>query len=232
LNEAIAIAHTAPLATAGFVFSWSYGLGVFNGVLLADDVAIENLEWALRMAEESGDDNILGSIKYTTSTVLMYRDGAAGGRRALELLCDVRDMIGERRFPASELPLTELYIAHNRASTGDYDGGVAEMQRCLDGIFDNGQTMYCTGATDLLVGVLLEHGTDGDFVRIQVAIDRLSAMPLDTASPARDLMVLKLRTLLAHARGDDDYDELRDRYRGMTNSLGFGGHTQWAEEMP
>ena len=232
LNQAVAIARTAPPATVGFVFSWSYGLGIFNGVLLADDATIENLEWALRMAEESGDDNIVGSIKYTTSTVLMYRDGSAGSQRTLELLHDVRDMIGERRFPASELPLTELYIARNRTWNGDYDGGVAEMQRCVDGIFENGQMMYCTGATDLLVNVLLEHGNTGDFVRVQAVIDRLSAMPLDGASPARDLMVLKLRTLLAQARQDDDYYHLRDRYRGIADSLGFDGHKQWAQEMP
>jgi len=46
-------------------------------------------------------------------------------------------------------------------------------------------------------------------------------------------MVLRLRTLLAEARGDDaGYLELRDRYRVLAVSLGFQGHMQWAEAMP
>jgi len=37
--------------------------------------------------------------------------------------------------------------------------------------------------------------------------------------------------LLAQARGDDAYRELRDRYRAMSNELGFEGHMKWAAEM-
>ena len=82
LDEAAAIARTADPSTLGFVFPWCYGLGIFNGVLLADDAAIADIEAALQIAEASGDDNVLGSIKYTLSTVLMHRAGAAGNRRA------------------------------------------------------------------------------------------------------------------------------------------------------
>jgi len=46
-------------------------------------------------------------------------------------------------------------------------------------------------------------------------------------------MVLKLRTLVAKARGvDDTYRELRDRYRATAHSLGFEGHMKWVDEMP
>jgi adenylate cyclase len=49
---------------------------------------------------------------------------------------------------------------------------------------------------------------------------------------ARDIMVLRLRTLLARARGDAaGYRDLRDRYRALATSLGFEGHMQWAEEL-
>lgn len=50
---------------------------------------------------------------------------------------------------------------------------------------------------------------------------------------ARDIMVLRLRTLLARARGDEDgYLALRDRYRAWATSLDFDGHMHWAEVMP
>lgn len=49
----------------------------------------------------------------------------------------------------------------------------------------------------------------------------------------RDIMLLRLRGLLARARGEEvEYQGLRGRYRAMANSLGFEGHTVWAEMMP
>jgi adenylate cyclase len=43
---------------------------------------------------------------------------------------------------------------------------------------------------------------------------------------------LRLRTLLANARGDEAaYRDHRDRYRAMANELGFEGHMAWAEAM-
>jgi hypothetical protein len=45
-------------------------------------------------------------------------------------------------------------------------------------------------------------------------------------------MLLRLRALLAGARGEDDaYRDLVIRYREMAKSLGFEGHIAWAEAM-
>jgi hypothetical protein len=44
--------------------------------------------------------------------------------------------------------------------------------------------------------------------------------------------LLRLRTLLAGARGDDvAYRDLVSRYRAMVTELGFEGHIAWAEAM-
>ncbi|HXO50676.1 MAG TPA: hypothetical protein VN888_06530 [Mycobacterium sp.] len=44
---------------------------------------------------------------------------------------------------------------------------------------------------------------------------------------------MRLRALLARARGDEDaYRDYRDRYRDMARTLGFEGHIAWAEAMP
>ena len=49
----------------------------------------------------------------------------------------------------------------------------------------------------------------------------------------RDIWLLRLRALLARARGDETgYRDYRDRYRAMATSLGFEGHMKWAEAMP
>jgi hypothetical protein len=48
-----------------------------------------------------------------------------------------------------------------------------------------------------------------------------------------DTWLLRLRALLARARGDATaYADLRDRYRDMAKTLGYEGHIEWAEAMP
>lgn len=48
----------------------------------------------------------------------------------------------------------------------------------------------------------------------------------------RDITLLRLRALLARARGENvAYRDLLRRYRAMAESLGFEGHTAWAEAM-
>jgi hypothetical protein len=62
-------------------------------------------------------------------------------------------------------------------------------------------------------------------------IDRLAAAPIDDLV-VRDVTLLRLRALLANARGDEaTYRDFRDRYRAMANDLGFEGHMAWAAAM-
>ncbi len=67
----------------------------------------------------------------------------------------------------------------------------------------------------------------------QAAIERLAVAPADEGLVIRDIWLLRLRALLARARGDDPaYAHFWDRYRDMAKTLGFEGHTAWAETMP
>jgi hypothetical protein len=46
------------------------------------------------------------------------------------------------------------------------------------------------------------------------------------------LVVLRLRALVARARGDEPtYRELVERYRALAASFGLEGHMAWAEAM-
>ena len=79
---------------------------------------------------------------------------------------------------------------------------------------------------------LLERGTHGDLAEAQEAIDRLGVLWVEDGSAMRDVTLLRLRALLARARGDDAaYLDLVGRYRTMAESLGFEGHIVWAEAM-
>jgi hypothetical protein len=74
---------------------------------------------------------------------------------------------------------------------------------------------------------------DGDVAEAEAAIERLSAARTDDGLAIRAVTLLRLRALLARARGDDTgYRDFRDHYRAMATSLGFEGHIQWAEAMP
>ena len=72
---------------------------------------------------------------------------------------------------------------------------------------------------------LLERGADGDVAEAEAAIDRLADAPADDGLVIREIWLLRLRALLARARGDEDaYRDYRDRYRAMATELGFEGH--------
>ena len=66
----------------------------------------------------------------------------------------------------------------------------------------------------------------------EAAIERLAAAPAEEGLAVRDIWLLRLRALLARARGDDTaYRDYRDRYRAMATSLGFEGHIAMAKAM-
>jgi hypothetical protein len=63
--------------------------------------------------------------------------------------------------------------------------------------------------------------------------DRLVGEPVGRSTIAVcDITLLRLRALLARARGDDaPHRDLATRYRAKAESLGFEGHLDWAEAM-
>ena len=79
---------------------------------------------------------------------------------------------------------------------------------------------------------LLERGAEGDLAEAQEAIDRLANLRADDGSAMRQITLLRLRTLLARARGDNiAYRDLLSRYRAMAESLDFEGHIAWAKAL-
>ena len=108
------------------------------------------------------------------------------------------------------------------------------MRAAVDHLFRQGRLLvWGIPATAVLVETLLERGADGDVAEAEAAIERLAAAPADEGLVMREVWLLRLRALLARARGDDDaYRDYRDRYRAMATELGFEGHMEWAEAMP
>jgi adenylate cyclase len=78
----------------------------------------------------------------------------------------------------------------------------------------------------------LTAGADGDVTEVEAAIERVAAVSTDPGHVLNEIWLLRLRALLARARGDEDaYREYRDRYRALA-TLGFEGHMRWADALP
>ena len=106
------------------------------------------------------------------------------------------------------------------------------MRQAVDELHQAGQLFYGVWGTGVLVETLLERGAEGDLAEAQEAIDRLANLSADDGSAMREITLLRLRALLARARGDDvAYRDLVNRYRAMAESLGFEGHIDWAKAL-
>ena len=139
-----------------------------------------------------------------------------------------------REHDPIELPVVSVYLAREKARRGDRDDAIPLIRAAAERLFHEGRLLaWGIPATAVLVETLLDRGTPSDLVEAEAAIERLAAARTDDRLPVRDILLLRLRALLARARGDAAaYAELRDRYRDMATALGFEGHIAWAEAMP
>ena len=168
----------------------------------------------------------------TLGVALVHRPTDAEHDRGQRFLAEACDWISRWGYLLCELPVVNVYLARERARCGDRDQAVPLIRAAADQLFRGGQSLWGTPATGVLVETLLDRGAESDVVEAEAAIERLAAEPADEGLVTRDIWLLRMRALLAQARGDDEtYHDYRDRYRDMATSLGFEGHMKWAEEM-
>jgi hypothetical protein len=75
----------------------------------------------------------------------------------------------------------------------------------------------------MFVETLLIRGGEADLQEAQTAIERLAAAPMKVVD--REIWVLRLRALLAGARGDEAaHRDLLQQHRAMATKLGRLGH--------
>ena len=157
-----------------------------------------------------------------------------------ELLDNVRfchgcgSAVAATGIPASHQKMfADVYSAREKARQGDRDGAIPLIRAGVDRLFGE-EPLRGPGipATGVLVETLLEAGTESDLAEAEATIERLAAAPTEE-SALREVWLLRLRALLALARGEGvKYLGFLNRYRNMATSLGFEGHIAWAEAMP
>jgi class 3 adenylate cyclase len=229
LNDAVAMARRSTQATFAGVVTWAYGFAMHYGVLRADDAAVRASEEAVQAAKGSSNDVSLSLAQYTLGVALLSRDAAADRHRGLEVMVQVRDM-WLREHALFMVPVVDLFAARERARRGDRDAAIPVMRKAVNDLHQARRLGYGVWGTGVLVETLLERGAEGDLAEAQEAIDRLANLPADDGSAVLEITLLRLRALLARARGDDvAYRDFVGRYRAMAESLGFEGHIAWAE---
>jgi class 3 adenylate cyclase len=233
LRHGVSMAHSADPLSYATVVAYVYFPGIPLGVLAADDPALREIKDALRIAERSGDDMALAFDRVILGLALVHRQTDAERDRGQKLLAEVSDVLERRGHNLSELRLINAYLARERARRGDRDEAIPLMFAAVDELVREGQLLsWGIPATGVLVQTLLDRGAEGDVAEAEAAIERLAAAPADDELVLRDIWLLRMRVLLARARGDDvAYRDLVSRYRAMAESLGFEGHIAWAEAM-
>ena len=234
LRDGQPMARGADPASYAGVVGYTYLMGIPLGVLRPDDRALHEIEDALRIAERSSDDTVVGYIRAALALALMHCQKAAERDRGQKLGAEVGEVLRNQGRNLCDLPIIEVYLARERARAGDRDDAIALMRSTVDHLFRTGRLlMWGLAATGVLVQTLLDRAGDGDAAEAEAAVERLAAAPADEGLVIREIWLLRLHALLARARGDDSvYREYRDRHRDMAKTLGFEGHIAWAEAMP
>ena len=222
LRHGLAMARSTDPLSYATVVTYAYSAAIPPGMLRPDDRAMGEIEDALRIAEQSGDDVAVAISQMTLGIALVHRrttgnateDGKSWRR---SVTCSASGVLPGR-------------VAYRRGQPGSRTGPTRRSRwRHSDSARGRRRPVprwTATGVehsrTGVLVETLLERGAEGDLVEAEAAIERLAHAeierlmePGDDGFAVREIWLLRLRALLARAKGEAvSYAQFRDRYRG------------------
>jgi len=230
LDRGVAMARRTDPLTHVLVVAYKYVPLIPGGVLVADEMALREIDEALQIAEKISDDDTLGNAQIAMGLALVHRPNP-DYKRGLDLLRRVREMGLQQRYSSLELPLADVYAAREEARQGDLHRALPPLRAAVNEYFTRAQIPWAVSATAVLVETLLEHGVERAADEAEAAIDRLTAEMGDDFVLG-EVMLLRMRALLSRARQDlAAYRGFVERYRIMAKSLGFEGHLAMVDAM-
>lgn len=230
LQNATVMAKDTDPATFALVIAWTHGVPITYGVLRADDIALRTVDEVVQVAQKAGNDYEVSLTEFASALVLLHQETATDRARGLELMAKVRDALRERT--PSLVVVAELLSSLERARLGEADSAIAEARDAVEGLYQAGRVGYLIFGASVLVEMLLQRNADGDVRAAEGEIARLSDLLAGRAWVMGEITLLRLRTLTARVRGDDNaFRELAQRYRLLAESLGFDGHIAWAKAL-
>jgi adenylate cyclase len=231
VDHAVAMGDEIEPGVRSVLLLFIYGIAAANGLLLPDAAMLSESEEALRAAEERGDEFALASARLLRGLMLAQFEGSQRAEGFDLLARSLATALPDRVNQAAVQQLN-VERAKEQARTGDLDGaiavlrGVAEQQSSSEAIFFRG------AASTALVETLLQRGQDADVQEAATVVEQLAAVPTEAGFVLFDVALLRLRALLARARGDEAaYRDFAERYRAMSASFGFEGHLAMAQAM-
>lgn len=231
LHDGVALARRSNTETLSGAIAWTYGFAMQYGALRTSESVVRVCEEAVQTAQRASSDRALGLAAYTLAVGLLNRDAAADRQRGLEFMTRARD-IWLRKRALFLIPVTDLWVARETARRGARDAAIEAMRHAVEELCQARNVFYGAWGTCVLVVTLLDRGTQGDLAEAREAIHGLTVLWADDGSAMREITLLRLRTLMARARGDDvALQDMVGRYHAMALSLGFEGHIDWAGAM-
>ena len=225
-DRASALAEGSDALSRSAIVTYKYA-GIPRGVFLADESALREIESAAQLAERSNDDMAVVLSPMVLGTALIHN--GEDRQRGYDVLRNLRETCIQKQFGLSIVPFIDAYLARELAEQGHAEAAIALWRPLIDEMVADGNFANVDLPVIFLAETLISRGEYDDAA---IEIERLSRMGAEREWRSREISALRLRVLLAQARGDDTaYGELRNRYREMANELGFHGHMQWAAEM-
>jgi hypothetical protein len=220
-DAAIAVAAEVDPAIHVMTHMWKYVLSIPFGALSPDATALQETADALAIAEQTGDEVVLGFALLTNGFTQLHH-GGPDRENGIALLTRARDSAEGRRFVGMANVVVEPELAREKVRNGDVDGAIEMARTVVERSYSSGEMIWRWLAVTALVEALLAHGTDIDVQEAQAAIDRLAAVPTEEGFVLHELTLLRLRGLVALAHGDEaDHDEFMERLRAKALALGF-----------
>ena len=228
VDYAVAMGDDIEPGARSVLLLFMYGIGVANGLLLPDAAMLSESEEALRAAEERGDEFALASARLLRGLMLVQFEGRQRAE-GFDLLAESLTTALHDRVNQAAVHQLHVERAKEQARTGDLDGAIEQLRSAAE---QQSTVGFRGAATTTFVETLLRRGLQADVDEAATAIQRLAAVPTEPGFVLFDVALLRLRALLARARGDEEsYREFAERYRTMAASFGFEGHMAMARAL-
>ena len=231
LDRAVAMSRTADAVSQATVMAYKY-ISIARGIVLADDVAVAEIEEALRTSERSSDEIAVILIRMALGIVLVHY-GTDNSQRGYDILSELRETCVKERYALNVVPILNVYAGREKVDQGNVDDGVEQLRAACDDMVETGNIGNLDLATVALVEALLARGSADDVIEAEEAVERLVTSLGEAVWVSRAVSGMRLRALIARSRGDHaTYEALKGQYRRAATELGFEGHMAWAAAMP
>ena len=227
LRESYRQARGLPPANQAVVWAFR-GILAAMGLYQPDDL-VREMHDSVRRAESFGDMFGIVSAQWTYG-VVMLRSKDASYYEAIDVLDRARTAIQKHNLFTAALAAVIADLAIDAARNGQRDNAIGELRQCFSLHTTQGFRVLAGRAGEVLVGLLLDRGSDDDLAEAHRVVDQQPAR--HPGVPAMDLWWLRSRALLAKAEGDSDgHVELAEQYLALCERLDARGRLGEAREM-